>query len=183
MLFKFKKISFALLQNFFSNCCKATARSSCCCFTHCKCCMKMWILNMIGLTNGQKSAIFNSDEGFPYKKHVSSISLIPYSASSIVFFGKFTRSKAVNPVRWSGILNTYLIYLIKSWRIGWIVFSINTSISNWVYDLQIYQTLVGFLAMSKKESTLWKHYATCQGFPQVSRTWATATPPSAPPPL
>ena len=54
---------------------------------------------MIGLTNGQKSAIFNSDEGFPYKKHISSISLIPYSASSIVFFGKFTRSKAVNPVR------------------------------------------------------------------------------------
>ena len=54
---------------------------------------------MIELTNGAKSAIFNSDEGFPQKEHKLSISLIPYFASSVPPFGRLTGSKAENPVR------------------------------------------------------------------------------------
>ena len=64
---------------------------------------------MIELTNGAKSAIFNSDEGFPQKEHKLSISLIPYFASSVPPFGRLTGSKAENPVRWVGILNALLI--------------------------------------------------------------------------
>ena len=44
--------------------------------------------------------------------------------------------------------------LIKLRRNGWVVFSVNASTSNWVYDLPIYQAPVNYLAMSKTESGL-----------------------------
>ena len=53
---------------------------------------------MIGETNGPKSTIFNSDEGVPKNEH-KSISLIPYSVSSVAFFGGLNGSKAANPMR------------------------------------------------------------------------------------
>ena len=53
---------------------------------------------MIGLPNGPKLSIFNSDEGFPKKEHQSSVSLIPHSTSSAAFFGRLAGSKTANPV-------------------------------------------------------------------------------------